>query len=301
MSGTAELADLYAAIEEATGLLDITCSRDKVWPVLSTYGDSLADAVIAFRVTTDARSVGDFDCRFTIPKDVDPYALALSNGLTAETDHLVGALLSDIEGRFPLACYAVDFGVVGGFKKIWTFFPPDDLQELATLAGIPSMPRSLADNLDLFVRYGLGSKTGVIGIDYPHRTVNVYFGKPSAEYLEPKNILSMLREIGLPDPSEQLLKLSQDAFGVYVTLNWDSSKVERISFSIMASDSTPLPVQLEPKIEHFVKNAAVEGRFGYGVALSVDGEYYKFQSYHQWRPQILSLMQMKSTEDPVQR
>jgi hypothetical protein len=302
MSGVAEAEEVYSAIEEAARLLGVTCSRDKVWPILATYEDALPQAVIAFRVATGARNAGDLDCRFTMPPgDGDPYSLALSNGLMTKTDHPVGALLSDIQGRFPLDCYAVDFGVVGGFKKSWSFFPPDDLQDLSRLAEIPSMPRSLADNVSFFARHGLDEKGSSIGIDYRNRTVNVYFGEPPAECFEPKTIQSMLREIGMPDPSEQMLKLGQEAFGIYVTLSWDSPKIVRICYALMTSDLMALPVRIEAKIEQFAKNApctAAERRFVYAVTASPDGEYDKLQTYYQWRPQMLDLMLLSdSVED----
>ncbi|HET8662646.1 MAG TPA: aromatic prenyltransferase [Micromonosporaceae bacterium] len=306
MSGTAELARLYSAIEESAQLVDAACSRDKVWPILTTYGDALAQAVIAFRVATGARRAGELDCRFTmLPKEVDPYALALANGLTTETGHPVDALLADISERFPIDCYGIDFGVVEGFKKTWSFFPPDDLQELSRLAGIPSMPRSLAANLDFFSRHGLAHNASLIGIDYQHRTANLYFGEIPAECFEPKTILSILREIGLPDPSEQMLRLGEIAFGIYTTLGWESSKIERITFAVMTQDPTALPIRLEPKIEQFVRSApyaydAADRRFVYAVTSSNDGEYYKLQSYYQWRPQMLDLMLLSdSAEDLV--
>jgi hypothetical protein len=294
MSGTAELAGLYSAIEEAARLLDVTCSRDTVWPIMTAYGDTLPQSVIAFRVATGARNAGDLDCRFTmLPKDLDPYALALSNGLVAETEHPVGALLADIHGRFPIDCSGIDFGVVGGFKKTWSFFPPDDLQKLSELAELPSMPHSLGANVDFFARHGLDDKASLIGIDYQHRTVNVYFGEPPAECFERKTILSMLHEIGMPEPSEQMLKLGEQAFGIYVTLSWDSPRIERICFAVMTPDPTALSLQLEPVIEQFVKSApstAADRRFVYAVTSSPDGEYYKLQAYYQWRPQMLNLM-----------
>ena len=293
MSGTAELAGLYSAIEEAARLLDSACSRDKVWPILTAYGDTLAQAVIAFRVATGTRA-GDLDCRFTmLPKDVDPYVVALSNGLATKTDHPVDALLSDIRERFPVDCYGIDFGVAGGFKKTWSFFPPDDLQKLSRLAEIPSMPRSMAENVEFFARLGLEDKASLIGIDYRHRTMNVYFGEPPAECFEPDTVRSILREVGLPDPSEQMLRLGEEAFGIYVTLSWDSLKIQRVCLAVMTQDPTTLSTRLDPKIEHFAKNApctAADRRFVYAVTSSPDGEYNKLQSYYQWRPQMLNLM-----------
>jgi hypothetical protein len=293
MSETAELADLYSAIEDSARLLGVPFSRDKVWRVLTAYGDTLPQAVIAFRVATGARYTGDLDWRFSVPKDVDPYAIALANGLTAKTDHPVGALLADIQRRYPIDSYGIDFGVVGGFKKIYPFFPTDDMQGLSTLAGIPSMPRSLGENLSFFARHGL-DEVSVLGIDYKHSTVNVYFGALPAECREPKTILSMLREIELPDPSEQLLKLGQQAFGIYATLGWDSSRVERICFAVMAPNPTALPVRIEPKIEQFLRSVpygVADGGFVYAGALSSTAEEnYKLQSYYKWEPRILEQM-----------
>lgn len=296
MSGTAEVVELYSVIEESARKLDVACSRDKVWPILTAYGDAFAHSatVVAFRVATGVDHVGELDCRFTThPKNRDPYAFALSNGITTETNHPVGALLLDIQGRCPIDSYGIDFGVVGGFKKIYSFFTPSDLQGLSRLAGIPSMPRSLADSFNFFARHGLDDRVGVIGIDYPHRTVNVYFNEIPAECFESKTILSMLRDINLPKASEKMLKLSQEAFGLYVTLSWDSSKIERICFAVTTTDLTTLPVRIEPEIAQFVKSVpygGVDRKFVYGVASSPEGEFYKLESHYKWKPGVMDFI-----------
>jgi hypothetical protein len=297
MSGTNDPAGLYSALEESARLLEVTCAREAVWSVLTAYEDVLGRSAISFRVATGARHVGDLDCRLTmIPPDVDPYARAVSAGLTMETDHPVGALLSDIAGQCPVDCYGIDFGVVGGFKKTWQFFPPHDLQKVTALAGIPAMPCSLAENADFLARYGLDGKVSLTGIDYQSRTVNVYFGELPAECLEPKAITSMLRDMGLPAPSEQLLKVGQHAFNIYVTLGWDSPAVERICFSAMTPDPVAdFSARLDPRIERFAKNhpylhAEVGRRFLYAVASAADGEYYKLASFYKWPPAVLDLM-----------
>jgi 6-linalyl-2-O,3-dimethylflaviolin/7-geranyloxy-5-hydroxy-2-methoxy-3-methylnaphthalene-1,4-dione synthase len=295
---------LYSVIEESAQLLGVPCSREKVLPILSVYGDAIAQAVIAFRVATGERHAGELDCRFSVPPDVDPYVLAVSHGLTVRTDHPVGALLSDIRERCPIDCYGIDFGVIGGFKKIWLVLPRDNLQAVSKLADIPSMPHSLGENIDFFGRHGLGDSAGLLGIDYRNRTVNVYFGEQPAECFEPETIRSMLRELEQADPSEQMLKLSQRAFGIYVTLNWDSPKLERICFAVATSDPAELPVRLAPEIERFVKHVqhCEAGRkLVYAVASSPDGEYYKLQSYYRWQPEIRDIMQLSDSviKDPV--
>src|SRR5262245_23654570 len=122
MSGAADVERVYSAIEESARLLDITCSRDKVWPILTVYKDVLAEAMIVFSMASGRRA-GDLDFSISVPSGHDdPYALALSNGLIAKTDHPVGALHSDIQEQCPVGMYGIDGAVKGGFKKIYTFF-----------------------------------------------------------------------------------------------------------------------------------------------------------------------------------
>lgn len=296
MSGTSEVAELYSTIVESARLLDVACSRDKVWPILSAFEDAFAHpgAVVAFRVATALRHAGELDCRFrTHPDDRDPYAFARSNGLTPATDHPIGALLSEVHGRYSIESHGIDFGVVGGFKKIYAAFTPDDLQEASKLADIPAMPRSLAENVGFFARHGLDDRVAGIGIDYPSRTVNVYFNDLPVESFESKTIRSTLREIGMAEPSEQMLKLGEKAFGLYVTLGWDSSEIERICYGAATTDLTTLPVPVEPEIEKFVRSVPYGGedrKFVYGVALTPHGEYYKLESHYKWKPGALNFI-----------
>jgi hypothetical protein len=289
---------LYSVIEESARLLEIPCSREKVLPILSAYGDDLLEAVIAFRVATSARHAGELDCRFSVPQGIDPYELAVSNGFIARTDHPVADLLSDIRATCPVDSYGIDFGVVGGFKKIWLVLPRDELQTISKLAGIPSIPRSLGESADFFARYGIDEGTvGLLGIDYQYRTVNVYIGELPAKCFEAETIRSMIREVDQADPSEQMLKIGHMAFGIYVTLNWDSPKLERICFAVGTSDPMELPVPLDPVIVRFVRHLQSSNagrRFVYAVASSPYGEYYKLQAYYQWRPEILDIMQLSA-------
>ncbi len=165
---------------------------------------------------------------------------------------------------------------------------------------MPSMPRSLADNVDFFSRYGLDERVGLVGIDYYGRTVNVYFGKLPDECLEPEAVRSMHREIGLPEPSDQMLKLCEQSFGLYFTLSWESPRIERISFSAITPDPLSFPMRLGSRIERFVKNAphTYSGDRVQILAIksSPDGEYLNFGSYYQISPVVRSLLAMSSGE-----
>lgn len=295
---------LYAAVEESAGLLDVPCEREKVLPLLRVYGEGLADAVVAFRVSTGARGAGELDCRFTVPTEIDPYELAVHSGLIEKDDHPAGKLLAEIAERFPVDGYGIDFGVVGGFKKVWVVFPRDALQPLTELAALPSMPRALKASLGFFGRHALGDAAGLLGIDYRSRTVNIYFGELPQAGVAPEAVRAVLREAGQAAPSAQLLRLGQRAFGVYVTLNWDEPEVERICFAVATANPAELPVQLDPRVERFVAHviASTEHpKFVYAVASLPDGEYYKLQSYYRWRDEVMDIMQLSDgvLADPV--
>jgi hypothetical protein len=295
MSAAAGVQEVYSALEESSRLLNVSCSRDDVQPILTTYADALPEAVIVFSMATGKTNDGELDYSITVPSaQGDPYALALLNGLTTETDHPVGTLLSDIEERCPIGGYAIDCGVVGGFKKTYAFFPTDDLQGVSKLGDIPSMPRSLAENAGFFTRYGLDDKVSMLSIDYQNRTVNLYFGKLPAECLESKTILSMIHDVGLPEPGEETLEFTQKSFAIYVTLSWDSPEIERICFAVITQDPMALPARIEPDIAQFAKSAphayAGERTLVYGITLAPSGEYYKLGSYYQINAQTRKLL-----------
>ncbi|RII13457.1 Aromatic prenyltransferase Orf2 [Streptomyces sp. YIM 130001] len=289
MARTGELEALYAAMEESAELLGIAPSREKVLPILEAYQDDLAKLVVAFRVTT--RGAEDLDCRFTaLPGDVNPYLDAVHKGITPATDHPVGSLLADLEDKMPFLAHGIDFGVVGGFKKTWTFLPMTDLQNLATLIDTPSMPKSLAENIDFYKRYGLDDKLSMIGVDYPSRTVNIYFLGAPAECREPETVRAMLKDLGLPEPSERMLEMAQRAAGIYTTLSWDSPNIHRITFATMVPDFRQLPDELDvaPEIEKFARNVGytydATGKGLYNAAGYSGGEYFKLQTYYQLAP-----------------
>ncbi|MGW2047375.1 aromatic prenyltransferase [Streptomyces sp. NPDC001858] len=280
-----DVASVYSAMEKAAGLLDVTASRDVVWPILSAFEDELAQAVIAFRVATNAQHEGDFDGRFTLPKEVDPYAVALSKGLLEKTDHPVGDLLSDLARLCPIDSFGIDFGVVTGFKKIWLYFPAGEHETLARLTSLPSLPRSVAENIDFFTRYGMADKVDVIGIDYRSRTMNAYLAAPP-ECFERDTVLAMHRELGLPNPSEQMFAFCEKSFGLYTTHDWDSKEIQRISYGVKTDQPMAYFARLGTKIEHFVKNVPYGGddpKMVYAAVTSGGEEYYKLQSYYRWR------------------
>jgi hypothetical protein len=257
MSRTTVAEDVYAAIEESALLVGAPCAREKVWPILNAYGEGLADAGIVLSVSTAEHPPGDLDYTFTVPTGGDdPYAVALANGFVTETDHPVATLLADITAHVPVSEYFIDGGVVSGFSKIYAHFPFDPLA-VAALADIPSMPDAVAENADFFARHHL-TDLAMIGIDYGRRTVNLYFAELPEEFGQAQNILSLQRELGLSEPDDRMREFAQRSFRVYVTLGWDSPKIERICYAPAPArswDPSTLPAPIDPAIEKFVRSA----------------------------------------------
>lgn len=293
MSGATGLDDAFSAIEQSCGLLDIACSRDKVWPFLTEYGYALEAGV--FFTTWTGGHAGEFNYALLLPPgEPDPYARALSNGFAEKTDHPVGSLLADLQERFPASGYGAECGIADGFKEIHAFFSPEAMPGLSQLADIPSMPNSLSGNAGLLAKHGVdGNVVGLIAINYRQRAVNVYFG---GLRLEQEKILSLLQELGMPEPSAPELELMQKAFAVYPTFSWDSPEIKRITFAVPAQDPIALPVQIDPQVERFAESApyAYDGKriLVYGFTFTPEEQFYQLQSYWKINPPTRMLLTM---------
>lgn len=288
MPETDKAEAVYSAIEEACALVAVPYSRDKVQPVLSAFGDGVSeDSVIVLCMAGGERHRGDIDYNFTVPTAIcDPYRTAVANGFAEGTDHPVSTLLSDIAERCRVSFFGVECGVADGFKKTYAFFPLDQLGDLPVLAAIPSMPPAIAEHASTFARYGMDKRVSIVGIDYRHKTMNVYF---MAGSLDESTILSLLADLGLPTPREpEFMKFIQNSFSIYPTFSWDSSEIKRICFSSVSPDQEAYPTQLDPEIARFAKDAPYE--YGgarvlvYGATITPGEEYHKLGVYFR-RPQ----------------
>ncbi|WP_181139734.1 aromatic prenyltransferase [Streptomyces sp. Ru71] len=289
MSEATEVDRVYAAVEKAAALAGTSCAGDKVLPVLTGHQDLLDDAVIVFSMTASASRSGGLDLSMTVPSGhTDPYSFALSKGLIEPTDHPAGSVVSDFQERFPIGMYGIDVDVAEGFKKAYVAFPSDDLRELDKLVDLPSMPRSAAENAELFTRYGLDKVTGV-SVDYKRRELNLYCDLTDGEPMESELVQSMLREMGLKEATEQGLDFAKRSFAVYPTLSWDSSRIERICFAVITTDASTTPTKSEPEAGQMWDYATTapyayvgeQRALVYGLALSSEKEYYKLGAYYQ--------------------
>lgn len=287
MSAAADVERVYRAMEEAAGLLDVTCARDKVYPLLTAFQDKLSESVIVFSIANGRRSI-DLDFSISVhPSQGDPFATVVEKGLFPATGHPIDELLVDTQKALPIWLFAVDGEATSGFKKTYAGFPTDDMPGVAQLSAIPSMPPAVAENAELFARYGL-DKVQMLSMDYKKRQVNLYFSDLDRKTLEPESVLALVRELGLHIPSELGLEFCKNAFSVYPTLNWESGKIDRLCLAVISTDPTLAPTQDPADVELFHKyatNAPYEyvgeqRTLVYGLTLSPTEEYYKLGSYY---------------------
>ena len=299
MSGAKEVEDVYSAIAESCRLLNISCSRENIVPILEAYQYSFAqDALVVFTTGTGSHA-GELDWTLTLPPEPDPYGVALSNGLIAMTDHPAARVIQEVKERWPVRCHAIDCEVDGGFNKSYTFFHTDNLPTLATLAAVPSMPPGLAENAGFLARHGMDDDISMFSIDYQRMSVNVYFARLPTESLTPEAVLSLVRETGLQEPRDESLELIRKSFSAYPTFTWDSPKIARMCYAIITQDPAGLPSRLlpgrvEPEVEQFARLAPSvdEGSrtLVYGITLPPGEEYYKVGSYYHINAQTRKLL-----------
>ncbi|WP_407562445.1 aromatic prenyltransferase [Streptomyces sp. 184] len=291
MPETTKLETIYSAVEETAALVGAPCSRAKVWPAMDTFGRWFEDAHIVFGMGTGKRHLGELAFDFAVPTAAgDPYELAVTGGLLDKVDHPVTRLLPEITERYTVDTYGVDYGVVGGFKKAYAFFPLAEPASMKTLVDLPSIPPALAAHAESFAEAGLDGKVSAVAVDFASRTWNVYISGLSPEYTRPDAVTAALRAMGLPAPSERMLEFIGTSFAMYPTFGWDTTRIERVCFSTRSSDPMLLPSRIEPAIAEFARDMPTvhggEPIHVYAGAVARDEEFFKLASHYQKTTQV---------------
>lgn len=257
MSGPT-VEDICSAIEESARLLEATYSREKVLPILTAFEEAFAaDGMIVFNGQTGKRYLGRLDYSFSLPLEMgDPYARARSHGLIADTDHPINSLLAGVQERCSISNYMADCEADGGLTKLYAHFP-HDMQKVSSIADIPYMPRAVAENADLFARYGL-ENVPMIGFGYENKTMSVYFQFDPDGRPEPKAMAAMLREIGMPEPEERTLEYACRSLRANITMDWDSTDIIRVALApppTRGLGPSAVPAPVPPNYVRFAENA----------------------------------------------
>ena len=270
-------------IEKAAKIAEVGCNKDLVNKILNVYEEQFShpQVAVSFRTTTKPAEKRSLDVRYVdVWTSHDPYAMAIENGLLVKSGHPVDNLFYDIKSNFPIMGYGVDFGVLNGFAKIWMRIPTHLPVPIEKLQLIPSFPDSLKNYINLLSKYSM-DRIIMVGIDYIHKSTNIYFVKRYYGDLSTETVTSLISELGFPVPSNELIEECAHALFFYCTFTWDSPKIERLSFHRVAHDQSQVPVHLHPFLEKYSLNAPILGdkrKFMYTVALSPKGNYIKLES-----------------------
>ncbi|MEK8108303.1 aromatic prenyltransferase [Micromonospora sp. M12] len=229
---------LYAAIERTARVLDVPCSRDRVLPILTVYGGALARAVVAFRWPP----VGPLG-RPRLPVHRSPGRRPVPVGRRQRPARADGPpdQRPARRGADALLDRQLRHRLRGGrgFKKVWLVLPAgaaggvEARQDPGDAAQPGREPRLLRP-----VRPGRHG--GSAGDRLPEADRERVLRRTPAGGFAPDSVRSMLREVDQAEPSAQMLELGQRAFGIYVTVNWDSPKVERVCFAVATADPAEL-------------------------------------------------------------
>lgn len=278
-----DLSLMIDDIEKAAKIAEVGCNRELVSKILNVYEEQFShpQVAVSFRTTTKSAEKRSLDVRYVdVWTSHDPYAMAIENSLITKAGHPVDNLFYDVKSNFPIMGYGVDFGVLSGFAKIWMRIPTHLPIPLEKFQLIPSFPVSLKNYVSLLSKYSM-DKIIMVGIDYIHKSTNIYFVKRYYGDLSHEIVTNLISELGFPVPSKELIDECAQAIFFYCTFTWDSPKIERLSFHRVAHDQSQVPVHLHPFLEKYSLNAPILGdkrKFMYTVALSPNGNYIKLES-----------------------
>lgn len=300
MTNTVEISEIYSAIEESAQLLDLPLEPDKVKATLAAFEPAFTNSSVALRIATGARREKLLGYRYIkYTGDLDPLATAHAEGLLERGDHAADRLFWDVKERFPVEGTGGDFEISAYFQKLWCFFPSSRPQPLDELSELASMPPAVGDNLDLLARYGLRAAS-LFAVDYTSHTLNIYFdGLPDGTFA-PDRVSELMGELGIPEPGKDVLDLCAQAFAVYFTFSWESSKIDRVCFPVLVPEPELVPTTLGPTITRLASGVPFAGcrpQCIYATTLSDREIYYKLEPFYRWQPAIVNAMHLASPPD----
>ncbi|MCF6523711.1 aromatic prenyltransferase [Streptomyces sp. JJ36] len=223
-----DLANLAADLQTYAKIADVPFAGDAVWKMLDTFPEQYAGSCISVRTTTHPAERRDVNFRF-LSNDLshDPVAPLQRAGELAFEGHPVEDLLAELVERYPV-WWGVDSAVSHGFEKFWVFFtrgvPLDEILEL------PQLPTAARAHRDALVAAGI-DVVYLVGLDFWHRSVNLYSGLLPPGRLSPPRVAGLVGELGFPVPDEEERALAAQAFQTYHTFTWESPDVQRLCFA----------------------------------------------------------------------
>ena len=184
-----------------------------------------------------------------------PFDIALKNGLIKNDGHpsvgIIPTFMNHLGVTPSSGIFGVDVGAATGLEKIWFFFP--NSVPLAEFLKIPGLPGGVKAHVDYFKKHQL-DVVKLIGVDFPAKSINLYFFAWEIGGLTPKKSAGLLGDLGLNVPNDEVLQHCARALPLYYTFKWDSPEVQRVCFGCFAPEPALVP-KWSPIIDDFVANA----------------------------------------------
>ena len=273
------LEQLQADIIKAAEIAGISYDKKKIWAVLKAYEEFFLKSAVTFVTSTkplEHRSLAFRYVNINIPHN--PHSIALENGFITEQNHPVDNLFSEITENYPIMGYGVDTDVAHGLSKIWTFFQiPQPLEKAYAMA---SLPESIKRYAAYFQKYDL-TVFHLFALDYLKKTLNLYFMVKEQGKFPSEKVAGMLRDLNFKVPTQEVLEHCSQAITIYYTFTWDSPRVERVCFGVIAPELNQIPTHLHPLIKKYVEQAPIlipNRLFIYGLTFAPTSDYIKVEN-----------------------
>ncbi|MCI0725427.1 MAG: hypothetical protein L0332_01685 [Chloroflexi bacterium] len=273
----ADLNRIYRDIIAFAALAEVTVSEAKIEEALRLFDEGFAQGSVQFRTTTKLKGQREVNFRYTVGLDQAPHPQDTAQGaglLTGREQE--DQLLSQIRETFPLRRGAADFDVNHGLVKIWHFPKPPFLLE--RIFQIPALPRSVVAHADFFQKYHFDTPP-IIGVDYLHHSMNLYFVTDHPEHHTPGFVKSILQDQQFEIPSDLIIYYCTKAVVITTTFRWDSPRIERMCFYVTDFGRRNVP-SLHPLLTRLAQEATFLGdtqRFQVDWSFGEKGSYMKVE------------------------
>lgn len=271
-----DLTKLRADLHNCAQAVDVPFNAPAVGRLLSTLGDLCAGAWLGMRTTSRPAGGRDLNLRVCYRQPVHPVPRLREAGLLTFDGHPMERLLDELVDRFPL-WWGIDASVSGSVDKIWLLF--DKGIPLVDVLALPHLPPTVRAAQDHFDRIAM-DRIGLIGLDFGHRTINVYSPVFPPGTLTYETVTNMISGLGFLLPTEEELERNTHAFDVYQTFSWDEPGVRRLCFPVRYI-AEEFPTHCHPILKQFVELApfaADQRAFVYYATYGPRGGYFKVQS-----------------------
>ncbi|HML23406.1 MAG TPA: aromatic prenyltransferase [Aggregatilinea sp.] len=274
-SRTLEL--LYNDIETAAQICGVTPIKEQYQPVMSAYESFFTGSAVAMRTTSHPVGKRDLDVRYVDTViQYDPYPLAVEKGFLTPDGHPVYNAVSALNAELTFCGYGVDVSVTHGLRKIWPFMGVrTPVEDVCAVAGLPDSVRNV---MDYYKKYDLAT-VSLLAVDYGSRTVNLYFFTGGRPLFSPEKVAGQIADAGFEVPGEDEILTNATAASIYLTFNWESSEIVRLSY-VLPVPLEHVPIKLPEHLLRFTREAptyAEQRRYIYNTAYTHTETYTKME------------------------